>query len=1194
MLIHAVVVCCLGFNGVTPDGPSADIDSFEREVRPLLLARCVGCHGPKQQKGGLRLDNPEFLNRGEGDDAVVRPGDPPASALIRAVRREGGIKMPPKAKLNDDEVAILTRWVQSGAAWPKGEPARPKADVARLRQSHWSFRPVVAPPVPDVKDARWPSGDIDWFILAGLESKGLRPAPAADRRTLIRRVTFDLIGLPPTPDEVEAFVNDQSANAFAKVVDRLLASPHYGERWGRHWLDLARYADTKGYVDPDESRNSRFAFSYTYRDWVIRAFNDDMPYDSFLVRQIAADRLAHDENETRDLAALGFLTLHRDFQGAEDKVIEDRIDVLTRTTLGLSVACARCHDHKFDPIPQEDYYSLYGVFAGASVEEAPILHGPADRKALEAYNRERNKRTYAFETALELHRRAEFGPIRSPRSIERYFLAAQSKIDHGTQADPEDGGDDERPDADGTLDVFVLNRWAERLGDSVLENHPVLAPWRAFARLDAESFAHEAPLIAQEFADREGHEENRINSRVAAMLRDHPPASLAEVARSYSELLARVDAQWFKMYREARKSLADPPGRLEDDADEELWQVLHGDGAPTAISADELYERLNQKEDGETADGLRDLAEKIEEWKRDPSSPPHATALKDPDEPVAPRIFLRGNPETVGEEVPRRFLALLSSLERKPFESGTGRLELAQAIADPANPLTARVMVNRIWMHHFGRGLVRTPSDFGTRGEPPTHPELLDYLAARFVAEGWSIKKLHRAILLTNTYQQSSAPNPSAERIDPENRLVWRVDRRRLEVEAIRDSMLAMADWFDLEAARSTNRPGRYILPNLPTKPLDSAFLNAPDPFAPSGMIGGPNPSVPTAPEGGNRPFLPVERAFPTTVFDLSRLGGHPFDLAAQPLTQRRTVYALIDREAPLSLFSAFDGANPDLHTPQRHATTVPPQGLYLLNSPAVADHARAFAKRLTRERPNDPAGQVRRAFELALARSPAPSESERVLRFLKDAASLKAVGPEPIPVAWKYGYGAWDQKSMKLTGFQELPHFTGDSYQGSKEYPDSTLSYLALNAEGGHPGDSQAHSAVRRWVAQTDGDVTIDGTLAHKLEEDDKDADGVRGHILSSRIGVLGEWNVFKGEAATRIGPIPVKAGDTIDFVVDCQKNSGYDTFTWKVRVRGGETLFASADDFEGPPMTPPPPLSPLEKFAQVMLMSNEFLFVD
>jgi hypothetical protein len=323
-------------------------------------------------------------------------------------------------------------------------------------------------------------------------------------------------------------------------------------------------------------------------------------------------------------------------------------------------------------------------------------------------------------------------------------------------------------------------------------------------------------------------------------------------------------------------------------------------------------------------------------------------------------------------------------------------------------------------------------------------------------------------------------------------------------------------------------------------------------------------------------------------------IGGRPVDLADNPLVPRRTVYALIDREAPLPLFSAFDAANPDLHTAQRHVTTVPSQGLYLLNSPAVAHYARDFAIRLAIDRPNDRPGQVRRAFEVALARSPTPSESERALRFFKEASDLKDVGPEPIPVAWKYGYGAWDQKTLTLTNFQELPHFTGESYQASKEYPDSTLSYLALNADGGHPGGEQAQSPVRRWIAQTDGAVTIDGTLAHKLEEADQEADGVRGHVIMSRLGVVGEWNVFKGDAATKLGPFPVKAGDTIDFVVDCQKNSSYDTFTWKVRIRGGETLFASADDFEGPPMTPPPPLSPLEKFAQVMLMSNEFLFVD
>jgi len=1144
MLLPAILLAVPGpddeATAARPADPPPAAEAFEREVRPLLISRCVSCHGPKVAKGGLRLDTREFLARGEDDEPVVRPGDPDASPLIRAVRREGDLKMPPKGKLDPEEVAVLTRWVHEGASWPDdGGPARGRAEIAEVRASHWAFRPVQAPAIPAVVDRAWPATDIDRFVLAGLERAGLAPAPAADRRALIRRATFDLIGLPPAPAEIDAFLADPApiGAAFTRVVDRLLASPHYGERWGRHWLDLARYADTKGYVDDDNAKDRRFPFSYTYRDWVIRALNADMPYDDFLVRQIAADRL---EGEFQpDIAALGFLTLHRNHD-EEDKQIEDEIDVLTRTTLGLSVACARCHDHKFDPIPQADYYSLYGVFAGSKIKELPILARAEDRVALEAYNRELNTRRYAFESSLEIHRRSEFGVTRSRRAIASYLLAAQEesvKRERSAAAGkgpPEVSAAEEEAKEEGIfaredgLDTAVIERWVGFLDGTRAENDPVFAPWHSLARLRQDRFGDEAPGIIEAFVARgeedlmEDDEDESINPKVAALLREHPPRSPFDLARSYAFLLNRVDAEWAGKLREARRALAEPPGRLEDDDDEELRQVLRGDDSPTEIPLDMVTERLEARDEPEVAEALRALEGRIDEWKRNPDAPPHATALVDPDEPVTPRIFLRGNPASEGDEVPRRFLAVLSPDDRKPFEGGTGRLELARAIADPANPLTARVMVNRVWMHHFGRGIVASPSDFGTRGEPPTHPKLLDHLAARFIADGWSLKRLHRAIMLSKVYQQSGEASPAARRADPEDRLLGRYERRRLEVEPIRDAMLAVSGLLD--------------------------------------------PAV----------------------------GGRPVDLAADRPAPRRTVYALIDRETPLGLFSAFDGANPDLHTPLRHATIVPPQALYLLNSEAVAEAARAFANRLTTTRPGDPAAQVRLAYLLAFGRQAERPEVDRAVRFLKEAEAIGSSGPEPVVSAWKYGAAAYDPEKGRVEGFRELPHFTGDSYQGSATYPDPTLSYLALNVDGGHPGDDLAHVAVRRWTAPSDGTVTISGTLAHKLEGEDKEADGVRGHVVSGRRGLLAEWVAFNAESATEIPPIEVRAGESIDFVVECRENASSDTFTWKVKIRGGPLVAGSVDDFEGPPAPPGKPLLPIEKLAQVLLMSNEFLYVD
>jgi Protein of unknown function (DUF1553)/Protein of unknown function (DUF1549)/Planctomycete cytochrome C len=596
--------------GAAPVPDRAGMEFFEKKVRPLLASHCLACHGPTKQRGGLRLDSRAALLKGSDLGPVVVPGHPEKSGLLKAVRHEGDIKMPPKGKLPAEAVADLEQWVKMGVPWADAGPAtRAVSEVSEARKTHWGFRPVHKPVVPATRDTAWPVTDIDRFVLARLEAKGLKPSSEADRRTLIRRLSFDLLGLPPTPDEVEAFVRDTSPTAYERLIDRLLASPHYGERWGRHWLDVARYADTKGYVFQEERR---FPFAYTYRDYVIQAFNEDKPYDRFVLEQLAADRLNLGDDK-EPLAAMGFLTLGRRFLNNTNDIIDDRIDVTMRGLQGLTVACARCHDHKFDPIPQKDYYSLYGVFA--SSVEPPNL--PV---------------------------------IASPRATPEY-LAFQKELEKRQKA----------------VDDFA--------------------------------------------------EKNR----------------------------------------------------------EEL-----------------------RKRNRKFRDGLRALQRKVDQLKvTHPGAPPSAMVLVDSPRPVQPVVFLRGNPRNRGPVVPRQAPEVIAGEKRKPFTDGSGRLELARAIASPDNPLTARVMVNRIWHWHFGQGIVRTPSDFGLRGEPPTHPELLDYLASTFVENGWSIKKLHKLILMSRVYRQKSDDRKDGHRLDIDNRLLWRMNRQRLDFEAMRDSILAVAGRLD-------------------------------------------------------------------------------------------------------------------------------------------------------------------------------------------------------------------------------------------------------------------------------------------------------------------------------------------------------------------------------------------------------------
>lgn len=789
-LLFVIALGCFGLAGrlatfaaELPIAAGDQADFFEKSVRPVLANRCFKCHGAEKQESGLRLDLRVGLERGSDSGAVVVPGKPDRSSLITAVRYQGDIQMPPSAKLPEAELAALVQWVEMGAPWPKEESSdAAKAAAGRLsvdlRSSHWAFRQVTEPAVPAVKQAEWCAMPIDNFILQQLEAKGLTPSERADRRTLIRRASYDLVGLPPTAGEIEAFERDASPNAWQRVVDRLLASPHYGERWARHWLDVARYADTKGYVFTQERR---YPFSYTYRDYVIRAMNEDLPYDQFVKEQLAADQLAT-SGDNRSLAALGFLTLGRRFMFNVHDIIDDRIDVVSRGLLGLTVTCARCHDHKFDPIPSADYYSLYGVFASCrEPDEEPLIGMPEQTAAYVEFQREKGLR----EKAVNDYR------VEKHRDLEKQFRSQAA--DYLVQLIRERPGEppDEEPMISigpGDLRPLVTDRWRRYVKQATEKHDPVFAAWQALAAIPPAEFTQKAAETIDRWMSA-ADAAPPMNSLVKQALAEHRPDMMADVARLYGELLATVDKQWNELREKTTAA-----ERLDDPVAEQLRQVLYGPDSPTVLTD----EQAQQLFDREARDHLTQLKRKVDELEAtSPAAPPRAMALLDAPSPVEPHIFVRGNPGRQGERVPRRFLAVLSPGERRPFEHGSGRLDLAAAIASRDNPLTARVMVNRVWMHHFGSALVSTPSDFGVRSDPPTHPELLDWLASTFMDDGWSLKKLHRRILLSSVYQQVTAVRPECAAVDPENRLLWRMNRRRLDFESMRDSYLAVSDSLD-------------------------------------------------------------------------------------------------------------------------------------------------------------------------------------------------------------------------------------------------------------------------------------------------------------------------------------------------------------------------------------------------------------
>ena len=795
-----------------PKLTSEQTQFFESKIRPLFAENCYKCHSKTSEKvkGGLLLDSKEGVLKGGDTGPAIIPGNPGKSLLLQAVRyKDKDLQMPPNdRKLADDQIADLESWVKMGAPDPRvagaEEPSHYVLDQKKARQ-HWAYQRVAKPPIPTVEDGRhWVQTPVDSFILSKLLEKGLAPSAPADKVTLLRRASFDLTGLPPTAEEVDDFLADTSTNAFAAVVNRLLDSPRYGERWGRYWLDVAHYADTKGAVG--QNTDARYLYSYTYRDWVIRSFNEDLPYDQFLIQQIAADKLALGEDK-RPLAALGFLTLGNRFNNQINDIIDDRIDLIGKGTMAMTITCARCHDHKFDPIPSRDYYSLHGVFnSSTEPKEGPLLEAPADTPAYKDFVRELALREKGLDDF-----RDEVGKKLALDRVNKMgdYLLALYEYRYRTNDISQDAFMQKRG-----LNANLARAWEGSLKGWQKKHHPIFAPWFAFAELSPKEFHSKAKeLAARLYAN--GDSAKPLNP-MAARLFISPPASIGQVAARYEMLFASVEKQWQTVLdsHEARKKVASTappePVALPDKNAEQVRQILFAKNSPTYLDEKRVNDLVNR--DDRLRNRRNTLTRAVHDLKLShPGSPARASALADADQPKDSPIFLRGNPGSKGPVAPRQFLEVLAGETRQPFKEGSGRLELAKAIASAENPLTARVMINRIWLHHFGEGLVRTPDDFGTRSEAPLHPQLLDYLAARFVEDGWSIKKAHRLIMLSSVYQQSSDDHPRFAQIDPENRYLWQMSRRRLDFEALRDTILFIGGKLDLSmggpSARLNSEP---------------------------------------------------------------------------------------------------------------------------------------------------------------------------------------------------------------------------------------------------------------------------------------------------------------------------------------------------------------------------------------------------
>ena len=1081
----------------------AGVEFFEQKIRPVLVEHCYSCHSAKAKKirGGFRLDSRAKLLEGGDRGGDLTPGDPDKSLLIEAVcYKDTELQMPKDGKLPDAVVADLTAWVKMGAPWGKDDgpvasvPVKPAFDLQQRKHDHWAWRPIRATEPPIVKDTAWPRGPVDRFILARLEAKGLTPAPPADKRTLLRRLSFDLIGLPPTPEEVEAFVNDESPDAYEKVVDRLLASPQFGERWARHWLDLVRYGETRGhefdYTLPD---------AYQYRDYVIRALNADVPYNQFVTEHVAGDllekpRLNPADGFNESILGTGFWFLgeevHSPVDVSQDQAdrFDNRIDVFGKTFLGLTIGCARCHDHKFDAISQKDYYSLFGILESSNYRLARFDSMEHNRAVALQLAEARERARPAVERALA------DAALPAVEHMADYLLAAREILQSGTQTtestdriaqirkldaallvrwtaavrdaakDASDplhawaavcaGGraDDPKPAATATKGVEVVvdyargrpEDWmpdgvafgprASRSGDVRIDGEPgrpnvrlctivaaeydrtwdclklapgaenevgalgrmvrssrtirtpsfVVNPGKIFylvkgggmvyAAVDshvmiagplhgqlvgdipASDTLHWAAIDLTPYKGRRAHLEFTAAAgsafAVARVVQaDAAPGPVDSSNHALLILLSGRDARLAG--RPCRRVSAGVPGRGETAGADRIagapdaadyarlanWLLKHTDLLPDANAA-----ALQETADAALAE-QRQLAGQIRRESR------LALAMQDGDG-VNEHVFKRGSYKTLGDEAPRRSPGSADRAGPPPFPPpaggggwggarGSGRLELARQMTDPAlDPFVPRVMVNRIWHHLFGRGIVASVDNFGVMGEAPTHPELLDYLADRFVKDGWSVKKTIRTLVLSSAYRMSSHPT-EADKDDPQNLLLHRARLRRLEGEAIRDAMLSVSGRLDLK------------------------------------MYG---PSVPVH----LTPFLEGR----------GRPADGPLDGAG-----RRSIYTAVRRNFLSPMMLAFDTPSPFSTVGRRTVSNVPAQALILMNDPFVHKQAEVWAKRLLGQGGSDKE-RITRMYLAAFSRPPTDAESSDCLDFLVQQAKLADKKPDD-PAVW-------------------------------------------------------------------------------------------------------------------------------------------------------------------------------------------------
>ncbi len=947
---------------VIPDGVAAEPvePTFERHIRPVFREYCLDCHGANEEKqGNLDLRLVRLMASGGDSGAAINLAEPLESLLLQRVV---SAEMPPgEAHLPAETIALLERWLAAGAKTERPEPEQigPGIPISREDREYWAFRPVARPDVPAFAPEMRARTPIDALLLQAMPA-GLSFSPDADRATLIRRVYFDLIGLPPTTDEFVRWNQLTDADWYQQLIDHLLDSPHYGERWGRHWLDVAGYADSEGQTTQDADR----PWSWKYRDYVMRSLNDNKPFNRFIVEQLAGDELAGPKHgdwtpeQIELLTATSFLRMAADGTGSGDnspeahnKVIADTLKIVSSSLLGVSVGCAQCHDHRYDPISQIDYFALRAIFEPAldwqnwRVPNARrvSLYTEADRAEAQAIEEEAQQ-----VAAVRTAKQNDFMAQALDKELMKYEEPLRERLRTAYQTAAKDRSSDQ---------VQLLKQYPS---------------------------VNISPGVLYQYLPEAAEELKKFDAQI-------------------SEIRARKPKEEFV------RALAEQPGQIP---------VTH------------LFHRGDHQQ---------------------------------PKQKVSPADLSVAAPEG----------RLPTILENDPALPTSGRrLSYANWLTSGEHPLVARVIVNRVWLHHFGRAIVATPSDFGKLGSAPTHPQLLDWLADEFMRSGWDLKHLHRLILTSTAWRQSSVRDREKVAIDAENVYYWRRPIQRLDAEILRDRMLFASGTLDREFA-------------------------------------GP-------------PVAIKEDETGQVIVDGQQT--------------RRSIYIRVRRSQPVAMLQSFDAPVMDVNCQRRPVSTVATQSLILLNGEFTLQQADLLAERIIQE-------------TAAWSSAPLPS--------LPDL-------PQPLPNAWSYGFGRFDEQSGRVVDFAVLPHWTGSEWQGGEQRPDPKIGWVIINAGGGHPGGSLA--AIRRWTSASDCQIAVSGSLSHGSPS----GDGVRGRIVSSRHGLLGQWNAHNGAASTEIAELNVASGETIDFVTDCLTNENSDSFSWTakltVRDSGGEQVRDTAAEFHGP----------------------------